>query len=208
MRIVIDYTPAIASRHGIGRYTRSLVGAVARLDEDDQIILFSAERPHGDLSFPKGPQVRSRVFPVGQRAMTMLWDRARIPFPIEVLAGRADVVHGPAFAPPPALGMRRIATIHDLAAFIVPDYVAPRFAAYQRALVPRTVKHVDHVIADSQRTADDLVSLMGVPRDKITVVYLGVDPIFAPVRERERLAELDARYGLTHPLVLALGIIE
>jgi len=208
MRIAIDYTPAITSRHGIGRYTRSLVDALARLDVGDQITLYSSERARDDLRFPAGPNIRPRVFPLGNRAMTILWDRARIPLPIELLAGRADVLHGPGFAPPPSLSMRRIATVHDLAYLTIPDLIAPRFVAYQRALIPRTVKHADHLIADSRRTADDLVALLGVPREKVTVVHLGVDPTFAPVRDRERLAELDARYGLAHPLVLALGIIE
>jgi glycosyltransferase involved in cell wall biosynthesis len=208
MRIAIDYTPAIAWRHGIGRYTRCLVDALVRLDTDDRITLFSAERPRAGSAFPSGPNVRSRVLPIGQRAMTILWDRARIPLPAEMVAGRADVVHGPAFAPPPALRMRRIATVHDLASFVVPEFVPPKFVAYQRSLVPRTVRHADHLIADSQSTADDLVSLLGVAREKISVVHLGVEPKFAPLRDREHLAALDARYGLAHPLVLALGSIE
>jgi glycosyltransferase involved in cell wall biosynthesis len=208
MRITIDYTAAIISAHGIGRYTRSLVDALTRLDTDDRITLFSSERPRGGLTFPVAPNVRTRVFPLGARPMTILWDRAHVPLPLEVLAGRADVLHGPGFAPPPALSMRRIATVHDLASFVVPEYIAPRFVAYQRGLVPRTVKNADHVIADSHATANDVVSLMGVPREKVTVVYLGVEPKFAPIQDRERLAALDARYGLVHPLVLALGIIE
>jgi glycosyltransferase involved in cell wall biosynthesis len=208
MRIAIDYTTAIASRHGIGRYTRSLVDALIQLDAGDHITLFSSERPRGDLGFPEQANVRRRIFPIGYRAMTILWDRARFPLPFELLAGRADVLHGPGFAPPPAFGMPRIATVHDLASFTVPDFVAPRFVAYQRALFPRTMKHAAHLIADSQCTADDLVSILGVPREKITVVHLGVDPKFTPLRDHARLAEIDARYGLTHPLVLALGNIE
>jgi len=208
MRIAIDYTSAVTQREGIGRYTRSLVDALTRLDTDDRITLFSSERPRADLGFPVARNIRRRVFPVGSRAMTILWHRARVPLPLEAFAGRADVLHGPDFSPPPALGMRRIATIHDVAYLAAPDFVAPSLIAYLHSIVPRTVRHTAHLIVDSQRTADDVVALLGVPREKITVVYLGVDAKFAPVRDPQRLAELDARYGLAHPLVLALGTIE
>lgn len=208
MRIAIDYTPAITQQEGIGRYTRDLVGALARLDTEDRITLFSSERPSAARGFATGPNVRSRVFPVGPRAMTILWHRAHAPLPLELFTGGADVLHGPDFAPPPALGMRRIATIHDLAYLAVPDFVAPSLVAYLGKAVPRTAKRAAHLIVDSQSTADDVVSLLGVPREKVSVVYLGVDPKFAPLAERERLAELDARYGLAHPLVLALGTVE
>lgn len=208
MRIVIDYTAAITSRHGIGRYTRSLVDALVRLGADDQFTLFSAERPQGAMGFPTGPNIRSRVLPVGARAMTIVWDRAHIPLPIELFAGGGDVLHGPGFAPPPTLRMPRIATVYDLAFLTVPEFVAPKLIAYQRALIPHTVRNATHVITDSHCTANDVVSLLGAPREKVSVVYLGVDPAFSPVRDPQRLAEIDARYGLVHPVVLALGIIE
>ncbi len=208
MRIAIDYTSAVTQREGIGRYTRSLVDALTRLDAGDRITLFSSERPRADLGFPVAHNVRRRVFPVGSRAMTILWHRARVPLPLEALAGRADVLHGPDFAPPPALGMQRIATIHDLAYLTIPDFIAPSLVTYLHSIVPRTARHTAHLIVDSQRTADDVVALLGVPRAKVSVVYLGVDPKFTPVSDPQRLAELDARYGLAHPLVLALGTIE
>ena len=40
MRIAIDYTAASRQRAGIGRYTRSLVNALARLDTTDQYTLY------------------------------------------------------------------------------------------------------------------------------------------------------------------------
>ncbi|HEX6816868.1 MAG TPA: glycosyltransferase family 1 protein [Ktedonobacterales bacterium] len=208
MRIAIDYTPATVSRHGIGRYTRSLVEAVLRLDGTDEIVLFSAERPHESDALPAGPNVCTRVFPVGQRVMTILWDRARVPLPLELLVGGADVVHGPAFAPPPSLSMRRIATVHDVAYLTIPDFIAPKFVAYQQSLLPRTIKRMDHVITDSQCTAEDVISLLGVPREKVTAIPLGVDASFARVRDEECLTAFDAQHGLTHPLVLAVGIME
>lgn len=208
MRIAIDYTTAIAQGAGIGRYTRDLIAALIRLDTSDRITLFSSERPRAERGFPTAPNVRSRVLPIGSRNTTILWQRARVPLPLETFTGRADVLHGPDFAVPPTLGMRRIVTIHDLAYLAAPDFIAPKLVAYLGKLVPRMLRRAEHVIADSRHTADDIARLFGTPREKISAIYLGVDSRFHPVRDPVRLAELDARLGLEHPLVLALGTIE
>lgn len=208
VHIAIDYTSAIAQQEGIGRYTRSLVAAMAQLDGVDQFTLFSGERPVHQRGFPAAPNIRGRVVPIGARALTILWQRARVPLPIEVFSGRADILHGPDFALPPSIGMRRIATIHDVAYLTVPEVVAPKNVAYLQSTVRRTVARADHIITDSRCTADDLVNLLGVPRERVTPIHLGIDARFAPVRDAARRTALDERFGLAHPLVLAVGTIE
>jgi glycosyltransferase involved in cell wall biosynthesis len=104
--------------------------------------------------------------------------------------------------------MKRIVTVHDLSFLTHPECAAPGIAQMYSKIVPRSVARADHVIADSQHTASDLVELLGVAREKISVIYLGVDSSFAPVRVPDRLAALDDRLGLPHPLVLAVGTIE
>src|SRR5262245_37158339 len=103
MRIVIDYTPALVQSAGIARYTRELVAALAQSDTINSYVLFSAEAPAGQ-SLPHAPNLRSCVVPLGNRAMTRLWQRLRVPLPIELFVGRANVVHGPDFILPPVLG--------------------------------------------------------------------------------------------------------
>jgi glycosyltransferase involved in cell wall biosynthesis len=208
MRIVIDYTTALAQVAGVGRYTRSLVAALARVDQQDDFVLFSSERPRSPLTFPSVSNVHPRVAPIGNRWMTLLWQRARVPLPVEVFTGRASVLHAPDFTLPPTLGMRRIVTIHDVAFLTHPECAVPSLVAFLSAAVPRAVKAADRIVAVSERTALDLVERLGVPRAKVDVVHLGADPMFVPVRDAERLAAFDARYGLEHPLALAVGTIE
>ena len=95
MRIAIDYTPGITQRAGIGRYTRSLIQALAQVDPNDQFTLFSSEPATADYGFPKAPNMRSRVVGVGNRAATILWQRLNLPIPAELVMGRADVLHAP-----------------------------------------------------------------------------------------------------------------
>jgi glycosyltransferase involved in cell wall biosynthesis len=208
MRVVIDYTSALAQVAGVGRYTRSLVDALTRVDGQSDFVLFSSERPRPPRTVPCASNVRLRVVPIGNRLMTIVWQRARLPLPLELFTGPASVLHAPDFTLPPTLGMRSIVTIHDLAFLAHPECAVPSLVAFLSAAVPRAVQAADRVVADSERTAQDLVERLGVPRAKIDVIYLGADPMFMPVRDGERLAAFDARYGLQHPLALAVGTIE
>ncbi|MBF6591371.1 MAG: glycosyltransferase family 4 protein [Ktedonobacterales bacterium] len=213
MRIAIDYTSALAQSAGIGRYTRGLTAALARVDTTDELVLYSSEAPARGQVPPAAANVRLRLAGIGGRAvgnrgMTILWHRLCVPLPIELLVGRADVFHAPDFSLAPTLWARRVVTIHDLAYLTHPACALPRLIAYLEHVVPRAVRVADEIIAVSQRTAADLIERLGVAPEKVTVIHLGVDPGFRPVRDVQRLAELERRYGLRHPLILAVGTLE
>lgn len=207
MRIALDYTPAISQGAGIARYTRELAHALGRLDAADQYVLFSTEAPHAVRPFPEGPNLQHRVIPLGRRNMTLLWQRLRMPVPLELFIGRTDVVHGTDFILPPAAA-RRVVTIHDLAYLTHPHYALPSNVAYLTAVVPRSVRGADRVIAVSQRTADDLVERLAVPREKVHVIHLGISPAFAAERDEAAVEHVRRAYGLRAPFVLAVGTIE
>lgn len=209
MRIAINYTAAISLRgEGIGRYTRNVVDALLKVDVSDRFTLFSSAPERTDARFPRAPQARTRLFPVGTRGMTTIWHRWHLPLPAEVVMGRADVLHEPNFGLPPALRARRVVTIHDLVLLTHPQYAPKHHAAELTDMLLRAVRGADHLIAVSQRTASDLSAVLSVSPDRISVSHLGVDPVFQPVQDTSRLAELDARYGLAHPLALSVGLVQ
>jgi glycosyltransferase involved in cell wall biosynthesis len=213
MRIAIDYTPAIAQSAGIGRYTRSLVDALARLESGDEYLLLSADAPTAARPFPNATALRPHIIrlagrPIGNRRLTILWHRLRLPLPVEMLTGQAEVFHGTDFALPPAVSMPRVVTIHDLAFLTHPQYATPSLARYLAAVVPCSLQRADAIIAISETTAADIVAQYGVAHDRITVITPGVDASLAPITDRQTLATIDARYRLEHPLALAVGAIE
>jgi hypothetical protein len=68
MRIVIDYTPAIAQDAGSGRYTRCLVDALARLGSSgDEFLLLSADEPTNARPFPDGAAAQAWVIRLARR---------------------------------------------------------------------------------------------------------------------------------------------
>ncbi len=212
MRIGFDATAAVRQGGGIGRYTRELLRALGEVDGASGYRLIYAAPP-GSRTFPL-PALPSnftaRHLPFDDIWLARLWQRARIPLPVEWLTGPVDIFHSPDFTlPPTRRRTRTLLTVHDLSFIRDPESAVPVLRAYLNRVVPRSVARADHVLADSEATRADLMELYGTPPGKITVLYSGVNDSFRPVRDPAALASLRARYGLgAAPFVLAVGTLQ
>jgi glycosyltransferase involved in cell wall biosynthesis len=219
MQIGIDYTVGVYQGSGVGRYTRTLVRALAASEREiDFTLLWARARGDDGKELPRldrfagyPPNFRSRRLPLNQRLLTAAWQRLRLPVPIETFAGPLDLLHAPDFVAPPTRRARRIVTVHDLTFLVVPEYAHPQLRAYLEAAVPRNVRAADHIFADSAATKADLQRLLDVPEEKITVVYVAAEERFRPFSEAEReaaRADLAACGVPAGPYLLMVGTIE
>ncbi|MDI3341063.1 MAG: glycosyltransferase family 1 protein [Sphaerobacter sp.] len=208
MRVAIDYTPAIAQRGGVGRYTRSLVHALAaRLGGADELVLWHASDadPAGANDWAT-PRVRFRRLPVPERLATIAWQRLRIPARLEWMIGPVEVVHGPDFVVPPTRAPA-VVTIHDLSYLVTPEHAHPNLRRYLLRAVPRALDRAAAVIAVSQTTAADLTRHYGIAAERITVIPNGVDPLFRPPSP-ELVQQVLARLEVRAPYFIIVGTVE
>jgi glycosyltransferase involved in cell wall biosynthesis len=126
---------------------------------------------------PWGTDLPAITVPVRARNRTqwVLGEQAALP-PLASKAG-VDLVHSLATTAPLWGRFRRVTTIHDLIYARYPEAHGGLRAKGMRALVPAAARRSDRVIADSQSTADDLVSLVGVEAARIDVVPLGLGTV-------------------------------
>lgn len=206
MRVAIDYTAAIRQGAGIGRYTRGLVRALANLDRGNQYTLFSAGQAATETGWPPNFRVRNSCIPA--RWLTVGWQRMRLPLPAEALTGACDLFHSPDFVLPPLRRALGIVTVHDLSFMRLPDCADPGLRAYLAGAVPRAVRAADHILADSSNTRSDLIELLEVPPEKVSVVPAGVDEVFSRVEDPERLSQIQSRYGLPRRFIIGVGTLE
>ncbi len=206
MRITIDYTPALRQTAGIGRYTRGLVAALAEIDRANDYNLFCAGEAPDRKTWPENFTVR--VSKVPARWLTAGWHRLRLPLPAERLAGDCDIFHSPDFSLPPLRSARGVVTVHDLSFLRLPEHADPGLRDYLEKSVPQAVARAHRVLADSENTRRDLIELLNVAADKISVVPAGVETRFRPVRDTVKLAEVRARYGLPDWFILFVGTLE
>lgn len=208
LRIGIDYTAAVRQGAGIGRYTRELVRALAKLDRDNDYVLLAAAggRQLADRDWP--PNFETRSLPLSDRALAILWHRLRLPLWAELFTGAVDIFHSPDFVLPPVRHARTMLTVHDLSFMRYPQCADANLRAYLNQVVPRSVRRADLVLADSQSTKDDLAELLGVEPKKIEVVYPGVEERFRPIEDQTLLKEVRERYNLPPRFILGLGTLQ
>jgi len=214
MRIAFDYTPAIRQGAGIGRYTRGLAKALMELDAENEYVLLvlGKAQDEGQKTKDEGRKMpsnfRIRRIPLSHRLLTILWHRLRLPLPAETFTGPVDLFHSPDFVLPPLRRARGLLTVHDLAFLRLPECADPGLRAYLSQVVPRSLARADHVLADSQNTKRDLMHLLNVPGERISVVPAGVEPRFRPIEDEGELHRVQRRYELDQPFILSLGTLE
>lgn len=208
--IAIDYTAALKQGGGIGRYTRELVSALARLDSETPYVLFTAGQM-GDLAFSTpGANFVWKTARLSPDWLARLWHRAHLRLFIEGWTGPIAILHAPDFTlPPTRRGVQTLLTVHDLTFIRAPDAATPRLRAYLNAVVPRSVQRADHILADSEATRQDLMEFYRTPADKISVLYSGVESRFRPIYDSNILRAVRERYHIGDQLfILSIGTIQ
>jgi glycosyltransferase involved in cell wall biosynthesis len=215
MHIGIDYTAAAWQGAGIGRYTRELIRAIVAQGAAHRYTLFYAA---GGLD-PDSPyvadlrqlcdayaNVRFAPIPLSPRRLTQLWQRLRVPAPVDLFTGPLDLLHAPDFVLPPTFA-RTLVTIHDLSFLVHPECAEPSMVRYLTDAVPRGLRRANVILADSQATRRDLARLLAVDPARVELVYPGVGPRFCPMAA-EATEPVRRRLGLPDRFVLFVSTLE
>ncbi len=201
LNIGIDGRLIAFRKGGIARYTIRLARALARVDSENTYYFLQYYRSADTLV--KAPNFHTvRMFTPTHHPLEqpLLWlELHRLPL---------NVLHSPDFIPPLYnTGIRRVITVHDLA-FMRYPHLLTRAAARYYGQIDRAVRKADHIIAVSNSTRDDLLNLLGVPENKITVIYEAADEIFRPLPEEQVAETIRQRYSFSPGYILFVGTIE
>jgi len=166
---------------------------------------------------PSTDSLRPRLITTGIPAawMSRLWHRGALPqavrrrwLAVERWTGPIDLFHATDYLAPPTRSSRIVLTIHDLSFLRCPERADPALARHLARAVPRSAARADHVLADSRHTRSDILDLLGLPPDRVSVAYGAVDPGVRRVTDSARVDAVRARLGLGRPFVLGVGTLE
>jgi glycosyltransferase involved in cell wall biosynthesis len=129
-----------------------------------------------------------------------LWEQAVLP----LLGARAALVYSPANLAP-VLYARNAVVIHDAAALRHPEAYTPGYVAYQRRMLPALARSARLLITVSEFSREELVEMLGVAPEQVTVIPEGVDERFFAAQPDPGV---QTRYGLAGRYVLALGTLS
>jgi len=179
LRIALDATYSLGAQlSGVGVYSREmLLGMAAAHPEARFDYCYRAHRYAGAWAEDLPPNARRRLLaePLGPR--------------------RADLFHGLNQRLPRMRLRRTVATFHDL--FVMTgDYSTPEFRARFTAQARDAAARADAIIAVSEFTKRQVVELLNVEPERVTVVAHGIRALAYPAVARRE------------PVVLSVGAIQ
>jgi len=153
MHVGLDTSPLVQTQAGTARYVRGLL----------------AHNDYERLTWG-GPG----------RLATLARDLWWYPHGLPRSAGSLDVLHCPTFRAPVRSSVPVVVTVHDLAVLRHPGTFNQWTRRYSRLAVPRVARAARRVIAVSDFTRREIVELLGVPAERISVIPNAVGDPFAP----------------------------
>jgi len=190
---------------GVGTYTRNVVRALGRLDQQNEYILIGSPDKVSEIGF----------LPPNFQTVALQEDATTFKGYFECRAilrrHNCDLVHIPhLFWLPRTLPCPYVMTVHDLLEHM---YRAHEGSGVMRSLhfqlTRRVLKGAARILAVSKFTKTEIEKLFGIPSTSVDVVHNAIDPRFlhghASDADRQFLTQ---RYQITYPFLLYAGRIS
>lgn len=211
MRIGIDVRPLMNKNYsGVSWYAFNLLKALFELDKENQYLLFYNSSKKVDL--PEFNQ--DNVKYVSFRYPNKLFNLSLVLFgwpKVDKLIGGVDYFLVPNLHFISLSNQcKKIMVVHDLSFIRFPEFFSWQMRLWHRLVLRgKILKQADYIIADSKNTKNDLINLLRITENIITVAYLGVDNRFKPVTpDDNRLGQIKLKYNLPDKFILYLGTLE
>ena len=208
MRVTFDarHLQTVARVRGIGRYSRNLLAAFARIAPDDieWTLLRLRNFPPPDPSpLPRHRDLRTLRLRRPELSMLAL---DPLVLSLELPFSRPDVYHSVQLSLPALRSYRAVITIHDLAPLVWPEhYLRLPYARVGHAWAYSLARKADTIIAVSEATKRDVVARLHVAESRVVVIPEAVDESFVPPSRDDALTLVRSRFDVPAPYVVYVG---
>lgn len=187
MRIGIDGA-CLSNRRGFGRFSRQLVGALARHPTNHQFSVFIDAPSAPEVSIPDSfERVIVPVREAPSRAASSRGSRRfrdMIAMGLAVARSGIDLMYFPAtYSFFPVWNVKKlVVTLHDTLPLAHPELVFPsrKGALAWRVKETTAVRLADRIVTVSEASRRDIAAWSGLPPKRIDVITEGPDPVFGP----------------------------
>ena len=173
MRIGIDISQTAYEKTGTAAYLLSLTEALLRIDKKNEYVLFFSSL-RGKMPYIKiNDKTVIKKFRFPPTLLSLVWNKWHI-LPIERLIGDVDVFLTSDWTEPPTKKAKKASIIYDLIVYRFPKETHKKIISTQRKKLRWLKKEESVVFCISQSTKNDVSEILGIPRDKLKVVYPGI----------------------------------
>lgn len=209
LKIGFDAKRAFFNQRGLGNYSRATISILSRQQPDNNYYLFTpGQQPKVD--FERGDNCRD-IYPQGSfYKMFPSWWRT---YGITRAAQRLDIdiYHGLSHELPVGIEktpIKTVVTMHDLIFLKHPEWFGLADRYLFRKKYVNSCLRANHVIAISESTKKDLVEMIGVDEDKISVVYQGCSPLYKQPVGEDEVERIRQKFNLPSEYMITICALE
>lgn len=214
MKIGIDVRCLVEGRRtGVEEYTLNVLRYLFEIDQKNDYVLFlnSFREPEASLNWiEKYSNVTLKKFRFPNKLLNLFFWYFGWP-KIDKMLGGADIFFMPNIT---FFGLSKktklISTIHDLSFERYPEFFSIKRRLWHIFVNPKKIcRRANKIIAVSESTKKDIVSLYKINAGKIKVIHNGLAEKFKVInRNDEKLIKIKEKYQLPYKFILYFGTIE
>lgn len=197
MKIGIDAREACNSKSGKGHYVEILLKALARLDSQNQYLLYTSQ----DFSLDLPGNFTKRVI----KSPSIFWH-------LSVLAAKrrdgVDLFVAPTSYIIPALTDGSVVVVHDLVSFLNLVKHQPKAQWIEQHTLPRALAKAKKIVAISYSTKKDLINHFPIEEKKVTVIHNAESYIFREIKDQLAIRTAIKKHKLPDRFMLTVGTLE
>ena len=210
MKILVNATSLVTLPTGIGRYTLSMYREMMKRFPEEGYTFFYDYYYSKELKIQASPLVsklrgkmvhRRGVIARGARKAKATWTK------FSSLFRHFDVYHEPNFVPMDFPASKIVTTIHDLSFMLYPQWHPKERVEFMEKNFASRLKLSDVILTVSEYGKREVEKYVGIPGDKIRVVYNAVDERFRPLSKASVTTYLRAK-RYPEDYVLFVGAVE
>jgi glycosyltransferase involved in cell wall biosynthesis len=211
MRIGFDAKRAFNNRAGLGNYSRDVIRAMVRKQEDSihlyttklnpEIFSLDEFEESNLIEVHKPKDLIDQILKTYWRSFSIARDLRK---------DKLDLFHGLSNEIPFTLSktVKTVVTIHDLIFKRFPQWYKPFDIKIYDWKFKNACKNADKIIAISEQTKADIIDFYGIDPEKIEVIYQTCNDAFKIKASQEELNSLIKKYQLPEAFLLNVGTIE
>lgn len=203
MKIGINARLLLRRKAGIGYFTDRVYRSLRQNVKDDEIYYYTDRDFTGFRGFGL-TKINNRKI---RKPLYLIW--LNTIFNARLHKDKIDVLLSPNFTPPIYPSCKNVVVFHDLACFTVP-HIQPNnlYRDYLKWSLPRIAKKADHIIAASYHTKKDIIEILKIPENKISVVYQAPSSNFSIDPGKNIVDRVKNKFGLKDRFILFTGSID